>query len=86
MPQAIDYGTMSDDERVGRLSPKELEMCGVAMKPFRVKVYRRTAAGRQVERIGILATSGCDAILRAFEIFGDGDAVGAFAQPAGSIQ
>lgn len=74
MPQAIDYGIMSD------------EMCGVAMKPFSVKVYRRAAAVRQVERIGILATSGCDAILRAFELFGDGDAVGAFAQPAGSVQ
>jgi hypothetical protein len=85
MPQAI-YGTLSDDERVGRLSPKELEMCGALMKPFRVKVYRHTAAGRKVERIGVLATSGCDAILRAFEIFGDGDAVGAFAQPAGSVQ
>jgi hypothetical protein len=70
---ALEFGTMSRDERLGKLSPDEqrlLNEMDSKMLPFSVTVS--TAAW--IERINILAPDACAANIRAVEMmFGEFD-------------
>lgn len=69
------YGTMTADERMGRLGPEEQalldELNAKNLIPFRVTV----TTARQIETINILAPNSCAATVQAVEMmFGEFDA------------